>query len=52
MRLGRKTCPHPTLPATEIEQLVVDELRRYCKRPDVKRAVRALTGSLSSVHPV
>jgi site-specific DNA recombinase len=41
MRLGRKTCPHPTLPATEIEQLVVDELRRYCKRPDVKRAVRA-----------
>jgi len=41
MRLGRKTCPHPTLPATEIEQLVVDELRRHCKRPDVKRAVRA-----------
>ena len=41
LRLGRKTCPQPTLPALEIEQLVVDELRRYCKQPDVRRAVRA-----------
>jgi len=41
LRLGRKTCPRPTLPALEIEQLVVDELRRYCKRPEVRRAVRA-----------
>ena len=40
LRLGRKTCPHPTLPALEIEQLVVDELRGYCKRPEVRRAVR------------
>jgi site-specific DNA recombinase len=40
MRKGRRTCPHPTLPAADIEQIVVDELRGFCKRPDVKRAVR------------
>ncbi len=40
MRKGRRTCPHPTLPAADIEQLVVEELRAYCKRAEVKRAVR------------
>ena len=40
MRKGRRTCPHPTLPAADIEQLVVDELRVYCRRAEVKRAVR------------
>ncbi|MBU3729536.1 MAG: recombinase family protein, partial [Phycisphaerales bacterium] len=41
MRKGRATCPHPSLPAAEIEALVVDELRGFCGRPDVRRAVRA-----------
>ena len=41
MRKGRRTCPHPSLPAREIEQAVVDELRRYCRWPEVRRAVRA-----------
>ncbi len=40
MRKGRGTCPHPTLPAADIEQLVVDELRGFCRRPDVRRAAR------------
>jgi site-specific DNA recombinase len=40
MQKGRRTCPHPTLPAADIEQLVVEELRAYCKRAEVKRAVR------------
>jgi site-specific DNA recombinase len=41
MRNGRKSCPFPSLPAREIEPLVVDEIRAYCRRPEVRRAARA-----------
>ena len=41
MRKGRTTCPHPTLPAAGVEQLVIGELKGYGMRPEVRREVRA-----------
>ena len=38
---GACPCRGSTLPAGEIEQAVVEEMRDFCKRPEVARAVRA-----------
>ena len=38
---GARTCRGARLPAAEIERLVVGEVRDFCRRPEVMRAVRA-----------
>src|SRR5205807_101130 len=38
-KLGRKTCPAPSVPAAEIEQLVIDRLRVLGKDPALQAAV-------------